>query len=316
VTAKAGVFDSSSKSLGATILDYDNDGWPDLFVANDTQPNKLYRNLRNGKFQEVAVRAGVAFSEDGKARAGMGVDAADYDNSGISGIAVTNFHNEMLGLYKGTTAGAYSDVATRSDIGRVTRRSLGFGCFFFDADLDGLLDLLVVNGHIDPTVRNAEYAQSPHLFLNQGNGRFREAASEAGAAFAQPKVGRGAAFGDFDNDGDLDVLLTANNGPAYLYRNDVTSGHRCIRFKLIGTKANRDAIGATVRISASGLTGARTVKSGGSYLSQSELPVTFGLGKRDRVDTVVVNWPSGTVQEFKNLKSGRYTLTEGQNPVA
>jgi hypothetical protein len=311
VTAKSGIFDSSSKSLGATLFDYDNDGWPDLFVANDTQPNKLYRNLRNGKFQEVGVRAGVAFSEDGKARAGMGVDAADYDNSGLTGLAVTNFHNEMLGLYKGNAAGMFSDVAVRSDVGRITRRSLGFGCFFFDADLDGMLDLLVVNGHIDPTVRNAEYAQAPHLFLNHGAGKFRDVAAEAGSAFAQPKVGRGAAFGDFDNDGDLDVLLTVNNGPAYLYRNDVTSGNRSVRFRLIGTKSNRDAIGAVVRVTAGGVAGSRTVKSGGSYLSQSELPVTFGLGRRDSLDRVTIQWPSGATQEFKNVKAGRYTITEG-----
>ncbi len=149
VTAKAGLFDSSSKSLGVTLLDYDHDGWPDLFVANDTQPNKLYRNQRNGTFQEVAVQAGVAFSEDGKARAGMGVDVADIDNSGISSIVVTNFYNEMIGLYRGSRRACSATWRRGSEIGKATRRRLGFGCFFFDVDLDGLLDLLVVNGHID-----------------------------------------------------------------------------------------------------------------------------------------------------------------------
>jgi hypothetical protein len=312
VTAQAGLFDSTSKSLGATMLDYDRDGWPDLFVANDTQPNKLYRNLRNGKFQEVAVRAGVAFSEDGKARGGMGVDAADYDNSGIEGLAVTNFDNEMLALYRGNTAGLFTDQAAHSDIGRITRRSLGFGCFFFDADLDGLLDLLVINGHIDNTTRNTQYAQPPHLFHNLGGGRFKDIAAEAGAGFAQPKVGRGAAFADFDNDGDLDVLLTTNQGPAYLYRNDQLAGNRSIRFKLVGTKSNRDAIGATVRIFYAGQTSSRTVKSGGSYLSQSELPVTFGLGRHNSIDRAVIEWPAGRIEEFKNLKAGRYVCTEGK----
>ena len=180
VTAKSGIFDSSSKSLGVAMLDYDQDGWIDLMVANDTQPNKLYRNQRDGTFQDIAVKAGVAFSEDGKARAGMGVDAADYDNSGIAGLAITNFDNEMIGLYRGTRGGLYVDQAARSDVGRLSRRSLGFGCFFFDADLDGLLDLLVVNGHIDPGIRESRpetgYAQPPHLFLNNGSGGFHDVA--------------------------------------------------------------------------------------------------------------------------------------------
>lgn len=312
VTAASGLFDSSSKSLGVTVLDYDQDGWPDLFVANDTQPNKLYRNLRNGRFQEVAVRAGVAFSEDGKARGGMGVDAGDLDNTGISSLVVTNFYNEMMALYRGTGGGLFADAAPGSEIGRATRRSLGFGCFFFDADLDGRLDLLVVNGHIDNTGRNIDYAQPPQLFHNMGAGKFREIAKEVGPDFATPKVGRGAAFGDIDNDGDLDVLITTNNGPAHLYRNDQMTGNRSLRFKLVGTKSNRDGIGATVRIYHNGQTNSRTVKSGGSYLSQSELPVTFGLGKADSVDRVTVNWPSGRVEEHKGLKAGRYTWTEGK----
>ena len=246
VTAETGIFDNSSKSLGVTLLDFDNDGWPDVFVANDTQPNKLYRNLRNGKFQEVGVRAGVAFSEDGKARAGMGVDAADLDNTGIPTLAVTNFHNEMLALYKGGSGGLFQDLAPGSEIGRITRGSLGFGCFL-RCQSRWLARPAGCDGHIDNTVRNTQYAQPPHLFLNSRNG-FRESAMEAGADFATAKVGRGAAFGDFDNDGDQDVLITTNGGPAYLYRNDQLSGNRSIRFKLTGTASNRDAIGATVRV--------------------------------------------------------------------
>jgi hypothetical protein len=259
----------------------------------------------------MGVRAGVAFSDDGKARAGMGVDAADLDNTGIPSLAVTNFHNEMLALYRSSGAGLFTDEAPSSELGRVTRRSLGFGCFFFDANLDGLLDLLVVNGHIDNTARNVEHAQAPHLFLNAG-GRFRDIATDIGTAFASPKVGRGAAFGDFDDDGDLDVLVTTNGGPAFLYRNDVVSGNRSIRLKLTGTKSNRDAIGATVRVFADDLSGSRTVKTGGSYLSQSELPVTFGIGRRDRVDRLVVHWPAGRVDEFKNVAAGVYALVEGR----
>jgi hypothetical protein len=316
VTAKSGIFDSSSKSLGVAMLDSDLDGWIDLFVANDTQPNKLYRNQHDGTFQDIAVRAGVAFSEDGKARAGMGVDAADYDNSGIAGLAVTNFDNEMMGFYH-ATRGGYVDQASQSDVGRLSRRSLGFGCFFFDANLDGLLDLLVVNGHIDPGIRVArpetEYAQPPHLFLNQTKAGFHDVAPALGGGFAEPKVGRGAAFGDYDRDGDLDVLITTNQGPAYLYRNDQSNGHHAIRFRLVGTQSNRDGIGAMVRVTSGSETGSRMVKSGSSYLSQSELPVTFGLGRRDSVERAVLHWPNGRVEEFKNLRAGRtYECTEGK----
>ena len=322
VTAKSGIFDSTSKSLGVAMLDYDLDGWPDLFVANDTQPNKLYRNNHDGTFRDVAIGAGVAFSQDGKARAGMGVDVADYENSGVPGIAVTNFDDEMIGLYRGSSKGIYADRAPLTDVGRISRHSLGFGCFFFDVDLDGLLDLLVVNGHIDDTVRNIRpdvtYEQPPHLFLNAGGGKFHDVAAEAGASFAEPKVGRGAAFGDFDNDGDLDVLVTTNHGPAHLYRNDVArdSVHHSIRFEMVGTKSNRDAIGAVVRIYYGGHYSSLTVKSGSSYLSQSELPLTFGLGSAETVDRIVVEWPSGNKETVKNIKAGRYVWVEGKGSPA
>src|SRR5207249_4914767 len=221
VTATSGIFDSSSKSLGVAMLDYDQDGWPDLLVANDTQPNKLYRNMRNGTFKEVGVETGLAFSNEGKARAGMGVDVGDFDNTGLPGVAVTNFDNEMIGLYRATRPGNYVDVAAQTAVGRASHSTLGFGCAFLDADLDGNLDLIAVNGHIDETVRNIRYgvgyAQAPHLFLNNGHGDFRDVAAEAGQEFAQPKVGRGLAYGDFDRDGDLDILITTNKGPAYLY---------------------------------------------------------------------------------------------------
>ena len=317
VTATSGIFDTSSKSLGVAMLDDDRDGWPDLFVANDTQPNKLYRNLRNGRFKEVALGAGLALSPEGKARAGMGVDVGDFDGSGRPGLAVTNFDNEMVGLYRATGPGMYEDVATRAGIGPPSRTTLGFGCAFVDVDLNGTLDLVVANGHIDETVRNIRgntgYAQPPHLFLNQGNGTFRDVAAAAGADFAQPRVARGLACADFDRDGDVDLLITTNNGPAALFRNDQLAGNRSIRFRLIGTRSNRDAIGASVRVFYDGSSQSRLVKSGSSYLSQSELPVTFGTGRRDRVDRVVVDWPSGRTEEFKNIATGRgYDLVEGK----
>ncbi len=320
VTAKSGIFDTTSKSLGVAMLDTDRDGWPDLLVANDTQPNKLYRNMRNGTFEDIAVRAGVAFSEDGKPRAGMGIDVADFDNSGIPGIAITNFDNEMIALYRPGAGGTYSDAALKAGVAQASRNSLGFGCIFLDADLDGRLDLLAVNGHIDETVRNIRsnigYAQPPHLFLNDGRGGFRDVAKQAGADFAAPKVGRGAAYGDFDRDGDLDILITTNQGPAALYRNDVTNGHRSIRIRLIGTKSNRDGIGAMVRLSTPDGVQTRMVKTGSSYLSQSELPLTFGLGKRDKVDRLVIEWPSGRVEEYKNLAAGAYDCMEGKTITA
>jgi hypothetical protein len=309
VTAQSGIFDSSSKSLGVAMLDSNEDGWPDLLVANDTQPNKLYKNLQNGKFQDVAIDAGLAFSADGKARAGMGVDVGDFDNSGRPGIVITNFDNEMIGLYRSTAPGDYSDVAVQTGVGGASRRTLGFGCGFADLNLDGTLDLIAVNGHIDDTVRNIRrdiaYAQSPHLFVNSGGGQFRNVADSIGGGFALPKVGRGLAYGDFDRDGDSDVLMTTNNGSAYLFRNDQVAGNRSIRFKLVGTKSNRDAIGATVRIFHGGGQQIRMIRSGSSYLSQSELAAAFGVGRRDKIDRVVINWPTGRTEEHRGLQTGK-----------
>jgi hypothetical protein len=318
VTATSGIFDTSSKSLGVVLIDADDDGWPDIVVANDTQPNKLYRNQRNGTFKDVALEAGVAFSVDGKARAGMGVDTADFDNSGRAGLSVTNFENEMIGLYRAAAPMSFQDVALKSGVGLPSRTTLGFGCVFADLDLDGAVDLVVANGHIDETVRNIRgnvgYAQPPQLFMQQGRGSFVDMASAAGAEFAAPKVGRGLAYGDFDRDGDLDLLMTTNNGPAYLFRNDQAAHNRAVRFRLIGTTSNRDAIGASVRIFHDGASQRRMVKSGSSYLSQSELPVTFGVGGRDRIDRAVVQWPNGRTEEYKNLRAGRaYDWVEGRS---
>jgi hypothetical protein len=317
VTAASGIFDTSSKSLGVAMLDFDQDGWPDLFVANDTQPNKLYRNLRNGKFKDVAVEAGLAFSADGKARAGMGVDVGDFENSGRPGIVVTNFDNEMVGLYRSPSAGQFDDVSIAAGVGGPSKTTLGFGCGFADLDLDGRLDLVVANGHIDDTVRNIRgnvgYAQPPHLFLNLGKGRFQDVVGSNGGDFAAPRVGRGLAFADFDRDGDVDLLLTTNNGPGYLFRNDLNNGNRFLRLHLTGTKSNRDAVGAVVRIYLGGEIQMRTVRAGSSYLSQSELSLTFGVGKADRIDRLTVEWPGGSTQEFKNILTAKaYELHENE----
>ena len=316
VTAKSGIFDPSSKSLGVAMLDFDNDGWPDLLVANDTQPNKLYRNNRNGTFSEAGVRQGIAFSEDGRARAGMGIDVGDFARSGQPGIAITNFDNEMMGLYEKTPTG-FKDTALTRGVGVPSRERLGFGCLFGDFDLDGHLDLFVLNGHIDDTVRNVgrsvPHAQVPHLFLNNGSGQFRDAALEAGPEFSSPKIGRGVALGDFDRDGDLDLLVTTNGGLAHLYRNDTSNGHQSIRFRLQGRQSNRDAIGATVEVFDGSGRQYQMVKSGSSYLSASDGALTFGMGLARTVERVVVRWPSGRIDEMRNLETGKtYGWIEGE----
>ncbi len=315
VTARAGLFDVTSKSLGVTLLDYDQDGWSDVFIANDTQPNKLYRNNRDGTFTELGLKTGLAFSEEGRARAGMGVDAAILDDTGRPAVAVTNFSGEMLGLYTPLGDGQYVDQAPRSDVGRATRQTLGWGVFFFDVDLDGRQDLLVVNGHLDAALarreRQSRYAESPHLFLNDG-GRFRDIAADVGEAFGRPKVGRGAAFADIDGDGDLDAIVTTNGGAAHLYRNDLQRRHRSLRLRLTGTRANRSGIGARVTVTVDGSTSSRLVRTGSSYLSQSELPVTIGLGAADRAARVVVDWPSGRTDVLEGLPAGSHTVVESR----
>ena len=318
VTGKAGLHDPTSKSLGVTVIDYDMDGWPDVFIANDTQPNKLYHNNRNGTFSETAVRAGVAFSEDGAARAGMGADAADYNNSGLPSLVVTNFSNEMVGLYRNEGHGFFIDEAPRSAVGKSSRLTLGFGCFFFDVDLDGRLDLLVANGHIDSTITSVEsrvsYAESPHLFYNEGGGQFRDVSKLVGPAFATPKVARGCAYADFDNDGDLDVVMTANNGPVSLYRNDGGVNHS-LRFRTVGRKSNAGGIGTVVRIWTPQGMRWQMVKSGSSYLSQSERTVTFGLGAGTEIERARFEWPSGTIQELGELAAGRTYVVDEEKGV-
>lgn len=319
VTGKSGLHDPTSKSLGVTLIDYDMDGWPDVFIANDTQPNKLYHNNANGTFSETAVSAGVAFSEDGLARAGMGTDAADYDNSGLPSLVVTNFSQQMVGLYRNEGHGFFIDEAPRSAVGKSSRMTLGFGCFFFDFDLDGRLDLLVANGHIDDAITRVEsavsYAESPHLFHNEGHGQFRDVSTQVGKSFPLPKVARGCAYGDYDNDGDLDVLVTTNNGPAYLYRSDGVSNHG-VRFRPIGARSNRDGIGTNIRIWTPEGMRWQTAKSGSSYLSHSQRDVTFGLSGRTGIERAVLEWPSGRRQELGKLEADHtYVVQEDKGIV-
>ncbi len=323
VTQKAGLGDPTSKTMGIAVLDYDNDGWPDLLFSNDTQPNKLYRNNGNGTFSEKGVIAGIAFSEDGVARAGMGVDAADYDHSGYPSVMITNFSNQMLSLYHNEGKGLFVDEAPQSAIGRATLLTLGFGCFFFDYDLDGWPDIFIANGHIDPEIQrvqaNVKYAMPPHLFRNLGKGKFEEVTNSMGAAFITPRVGRGAAYADTSNDGRLDLLLSTNGGPAYLFRNEGQDGspNRSLRLKLVGTKSNRDGIGAVVRLSSGADSQTQMLRSGSSYLSSSELILTFGLAQRDKADTIEIRWPSGQVDHLSNVAAGQtITATEGKGQTS
>jgi enediyne biosynthesis protein E4 len=322
VTKQAGLYEPTSKTLGIAILDFDNDGWPDILISNDTQPNKLYRNNGNGTFTEKAVVAGVAFSEDGVARAGMGVDTADYDRSGNTSLMITNFSNQMISLYHNEGRGLFVDEAPRSEVGRASLLTLGFGCFFFDYDLDGWPDILVVNGHIDPDIQkvqaNVRYAEPPHLFRNLGKGKFAEVTKTAGAAFATPRVGRSVAYADVYNNGRLDILMSTNGGPVSLFKNEpVGAANHSLRVKLVGTKSNRDGIGAVVRVTTAEGTQTPMLRSGSSYLSASELVLTFGVGQQSKVDAVEIRWPSGQVDRLSGVNAGQtVTVTEGKGQTS
>lgn len=320
-SAKAGVGDQTSKSLGVTVIDYDQDTWPDIFVANDTQPNKLYRNNKNGTFSEMGMLAGVAYSEDGVARGAMGADSGDYDRSGRPHLLVGNFSNQMLGLYHNEGKGLFVDEAPKSTVGRASLLSLAFGVFFFDYDLDGYPDILAANGHIEEEIGRVQpriqYKEPPLLFRNLGQRKFENASAAVGASFQRPVVARGAAYADYDRDGDLDVLITTNHGPAYLYRNDGGNTNRFLNVRLRGVKANRSGIGALVRVESAGGKQWSVVHSGSSYASQSDLALTFGLGKDQAATAIDVEWPSGTKDHVVNVPSNQFvTIEEGKGIVA
>jgi hypothetical protein len=323
VTQRAGLNDPTCKSLGVALLDYNNDGWLDLFVANDTEPNKLYKNNGNGTFTDEAVTAGVAFSEAGTARAGMGVDAGDYDGSGRPGIVIGNFTNESMALYHNEGNGLFTDEAPNSGIGKMSAQSLTFAVFFFDYDLDGLLDVFAANGHVSDDISvvqpNVKYAQAPHLFRNKGKKKFEEMTARLGRALQRAIVGRGAAYGDFDNDGDLDLLITSNNGPARLLRNENANQNDLLRVKTVGTRSNRDGIGARVTLKTAKGKLFSLVKTGSSYCSQSELPLVFGLGapEEGRTLSLEIAWPGGAKDTITDLKPNQsLTVQEGKGIIA
>jgi len=318
VTERAGLGDPTSKSLGVTILDYNNDGWPDIFVANDTQPNKLYRNLGNGTFKEEGMTAGVAYGEDGVARGAMGADAGDYDRSGRPHLLVGNFSNQMLGLYHNEGNGLFVDEAPSSTVGRASLLSLSFGVFFFDYDLDGYPDIFAANGHIEDEIGRVQpkvsYRELPLLFRNLGNHKFENVSGQLGPGFAQPMVARGAAYADYDHDGDLDLIVSTNNGPAHLLRNDGGNRNHWLSVRLAGTKSSRDGIGAVVRVEGAGGKQWNMVRSGSSYCSQSDLALTFGLGQ-DSTANLEIAWPSGTDQRFQNVAANQRLLIDESKGV-
>ncbi len=321
-TARAGLKDQSSKGMGLALLDYNSDGWIDLFAANDTQPNRLYENKRNGTFADVAVTAGVAFNDAGKARAGMGVDAADYDGSGRQSLVIGNFSNEMMALYTNEGNGLFTDEAPNSIIGRSSMLRLTFGAFFFDYDLDGKPDIFAANGHVADDISKVQprisYAQPPLVFKNLGSRKFEDVTGKLGRAVAEPMIARGAAYGDYDGDGDQDVLVTSNGGPARLLRNDGAERAQKLRLRLVGASSNRDEIGAFARVThASGSSPWHMVKTGSSYCSQSELPLTFGLGSITTVTKIEVKWPNGRTESVPGVAANQtLTIQEGKGMIA
>jgi enediyne biosynthesis protein E4 len=322
VTERAGLLDPAGKSLGVALIDYDNDGWMDLFVANDTQPNKLYRNKGNGTFTDEGMVAGVAFNDMGKARAGMGTDAGDYDRSGKPSLVIGNFSNEMIALYHNEGTGLFVDEAPNSTIGQESMLTLTFACFFFDYDLDGWLDIFAANGHVSDDINTVQpkiaYAEPPHLFRNLGKKKFEALGAKLGQALQQAAVARGAAYGDYDRDGDLDLLITANNGPARLLRNNGGNQNNLMRIKLSGTASNRNGIGAKISLTLADqakLFG--MVRTGSSYASQSELPVTFGLGKAEKVQSLEITWPNGNKQTVADVAANQeIVIEEGKGIVS
>jgi hypothetical protein len=319
VTKKAGLGDTTSKSLGIVVFDYNGDQWPDLFIANDTQPNKLYRNNKNGSFTEEGLQAGIAYGDDGKARGAMGADAADYDRSGKQHLLVGNFSRQMLGVYH-NEGGLFVDTAPQTVIGQASLLSLTWATFFFDYDLDGFPDIFAANGHLEPDINRTQsdmfFKQPLLLFRNAGHGSFQNVSQDSGPDFKKPIVARGAAYADFDHDGDPDILISTSGGPAILLRNDGGNKNNWLNVKLVGTKSNRSGLDSLVTVESASGKQSQTVHSGSSYCSQSDLALTFGLKQDRAVTRLTIDWPSGKVQQLNNIPVNKFvTINESQGIV-
>ena len=321
VTEKAGIYQPDGKNLAVGSADYDNDGWPDLFVANDGLNAYLYRNQHNGTFTEEGLLSGMALTRQGLSMAAMCISLGDYNNDGWLDLFITDFQNASDHLFRNTGKGAFEEVSDEAGITRPTHDVLGFGGGFFDYDNDGWLDIFVANGHVYPEIEQAtpgvHYKQINSLFHNERNGKFAEVSKTSGSGFATPYVSRGVAFADFNNDGFVDVVVANNNDPPLLLQNSGGNGNHFVNFKLVGTKANRDALGSRVRVVAGGISQIREIQAGGSYLSQSDLRANFGLGSATQADLVAIEWLGGQKQTFRNVDADKfYLLTEGRDALA
>jgi len=326
VSEKSGILKANGTfGLGVLTADLDNDGWPDIYVANDSTASALYQNKKNGTFIDVALESGCALSADGKPQAGMGISAADYDLDGNLDLVKTNFAGDTPSLYHNLGGANFEDSTYQAGLGKHTQY-LGWGCGFFDIDNDGWPDILLCNGHVYPEVEQlkteAGYPQRKLLYKNLRNGRFDDVSNDAGAGISVPVAARGCAFGDFDNDGDLDVVVNTVNDFPQLLRCDSRSGNNWIKIKTIGTKSNRSGIGARIKC-VTHLSGEKNphaqideVRSGGGYFSQNDLRVHFGIGKADKVDVLEIRWPSGLVETLKNIKPNQVIIVkEGEGIV-
>ena len=329
VSAEAGISKYVGNGLGVAVGDYDDDGLPDVFVANDAVPNFLFHNDGKGHFSEVGLAAGVAVGRDGKPRAGMGTEFADYNGDGRLDLVVTNHEFETHSLFRNDGKGSFSDASVEAGIASPTLPFVGFGVAFFDADNNGTLDLSIVNGHvIDNTAvfrPGSSHAQRRLLFqstnpstsLRAGDWRFVEVSRQAGPGFAVQTVGRSLITGDFDNDGDIDLVITNNGGPLDVLRNNTTRDKHALEVRVVGVKSNRNGIGARVTITAQGRTQMREVKSGSSYLGQNDLRAHFGLGDAPRIERIDVRWPAGDIETIRDVAADQIvTVTEGKGVTA
>ncbi|MCS6862456.1 MAG: CRTAC1 family protein, partial [Abditibacteriales bacterium] len=317
VSDETGIARHVGKSFGVAVADFNNDGWPDWAVANDTKENFLFINREGRYFEERALEAGIALSLEGAARAGMGIDAADWRNDGQFGLIIGNFSRECLALYQNLGDATFKDCTYSANVGETSLLSLTFGVFFFDYNLDGWQDIFAANGHIDDFIHTKDakvtYEQLPLLYRGQPDGKFVEVGKESGPALAQKRVLRGCAHGDYDNDGDPDIAVVWNNRRGELWRNEGGNANRWVGLVLQGTRSNRDGIGALVKVTANGMTQTAYRHSGGSFLSESDARLVFGLGAAHQADRVEVRWPSGVTSQFTNVAAGAYYLVvEGQ----